>query len=214
LLLVAFLPEAFAQSSAALACPALMPQVDVESSQVRNTLSKLADVARQSDPFSMLYGNALASLLAAEIFYNQAGPAITRSGRFARGGLAGWQERQARDYIQSHLSEEIRIDHLARMVRLSVFHFCRAFKCTFGIPPHKYQLARRVEQAKELLIGSSLPVTSIAFRLGFGGTSQFSTVFRKMTGTTPTSYRRRLGLGEPDCVGEGDANSPPETASG
>jgi AraC family transcriptional regulator len=84
------------------------------------------------------------------------------------------------------------IDHLAEIAGLSPFHFSRAFKESFGRPPHRYQTWRRIEKAKELLAQCATSVTAIGVKLGFSDTSSFSTTFHKHTGTTPTAYRRGL----------------------
>jgi len=110
----------------------------------------------------------------------------------ARGGLAGWQQRIAAAYIEEHLAEHISLDTLARAVRLSAYHFCRAFKRSFGVPPHRYHNSRRIEHAKTLLAGPTCSVTGIALKIGFSETSSFTAAFRKATGTTPTAYRRSL----------------------
>jgi AraC family transcriptional regulator len=81
---------------------------------------------------------------------------------------------------------------LAESVRLSPRHFARAFKQSFGQPPHQYQLSRRVERAKALLGRGEMSVTEIAVALGFSDTSAFSTTFRRFSGGTPRDYRRAL----------------------
>jgi AraC family transcriptional regulator len=75
---------------------------------------------------------------------------------------------------------------------LSPYYFCRAFKQSFGMPPHRYHNARRIEQAKMLLGEPTPSVTEIGLRLGFSDTSSFSTAFRKAIGLTPTAYHRSL----------------------
>jgi methylphosphotriester-DNA--protein-cysteine methyltransferase len=72
--------------------------------------------------------------------------------------------------------------------RLSPYHFARAFKQSFGVPPHRYHIERRIARAKELLSGSS--VTEVAMAVGFAETSSFSTAFRRATGFTPSEFRR------------------------
>lgn len=109
-----------------------------------------------------------------------------------RGGLASWQERAVTSYIEEHLAEPISLATLAQLVRLSPFYFCRAFKQSFGMPPHRYHSGRRIELAKTLLAKPSSSVTHVGMALGFRETSSFTAAFRKMTGLTPTAYRRSL----------------------
>ena len=92
------------------------------------------------------------------------------------------------------LTEQIPLATLAGLVRLSTYYFCRAFKQSFGIPPHRYHTQRRIEQAKIMLAEQQQrSITEIAVILGFSETSSFTTAFRKVVGQTPSRYQRSLG---------------------
>jgi AraC family transcriptional regulator len=110
-----------------------------------------------------------------------------------RGGLAAWQQRIVTAYIEEHLSERIELATLAQLVGLSRSYFCRAFKQSLGMPPHRYQNNRRLEHAKLLLAKPACSVTDIGVTMGFSETSSFSAAFRKATGFTPTAYHRNVG---------------------
>jgi AraC family transcriptional regulator len=105
-----------------------------------------------------------------------------------KGGLAAWQEREALTYIEDRLAEPITLEVFAELVGLSTYHFCRAFKRS--IPPHRYHTRRRIERAKELLGKPSLSITQVGLFVGFSTPSAFATTFRKVTGLTPSAYRR------------------------
>jgi len=96
------------------------------------------------------------------------------------------------DFMEAHLTEDISLNGLAGLVRLSPYHFLRSFKRTFGEPPHRYWTGRRIERAKTLLANPRTSITEIAFDVGFSATSAFSATFRRITGQTPTDYRRSL----------------------
>ena len=81
---------------------------------------------------------------------------------------------------------------LAGLVRLSPTHFCRAFRRSLGMPPHRYHIHRRLEHAKTLLADRERSITAVAMASGFGASSSFATAFRKATGLTPQQYRRSL----------------------
>jgi AraC family transcriptional regulator len=110
----------------------------------------------------------------------------------ARGGLAAWQQRILLDYIEENLAEQIPLATLAQLVQLSPYHLCRAFKQSFGMPPHRYHTSRRIERAKALLAKPDYSVTDIGMTVGFCETSSFTAAFRKATGLTPTAYHRGL----------------------
>jgi AraC-like DNA-binding protein len=122
-------------------------------------------------------------------------PGCQRKSEF-RGGLAAWQERIVSAHIEEHLASSISVATLAGLARLSPHHFCRAFKRSFGIPPHRYHMMRRIERAKILLMQQARSVTDIGLDLGFSETSSFSTLFRRLTGQTPSEFRRRVPYDE------------------
>jgi methylphosphotriester-DNA--protein-cysteine methyltransferase len=65
---------------------------------------------------------------------------------------------------------------------------CRAFAQSFGIPPHRYQVKRRIEKANTMLAARKA-VTQIGVTLACSGTRSFEEVFRKSTGQTTSSYQ-------------------------
>lgn len=107
----------------------------------------------------------------------------------AHGGLPPGSIRRVRDYIDSHLTENIRIDTLATSVGLSVYHFARVFKQSIGMPPHEFILRRRVERADQMLHRTELPLSEIAAAVGFSDQSHFARHFRRQTGMTPGAAR-------------------------
>ncbi len=107
-----------------------------------------------------------------------------------RGGLAAWQERLVAGHIERHIARQIPLAELACLVGLSTYHFARAFRQSFGMPPHRYHIMRRIERAKAMLSDHTKSVTEIGLALGFNETSAFTATFRKLTGLTPTAYGR------------------------
>jgi AraC-like DNA-binding protein len=105
-----------------------------------------------------------------------------------RGGLAPWQKRRLTELIESNLEGELRLAYLAEECGLSVSHFSRSFKCSFGVPVHRYLIARRVERAKILLRSSSTPLSEIAIESGFADQAHFSRTFRAVVGTSPMRW--------------------------
>ena len=78
------------------------------------------------------------------------------------------------------------------MVELSRYHFARAFKHSFGVPPHRFHMSRRMERAKTLLEERTRSVTEVGLMLGFAETSSFTTSFRRTVGVTPSDFRRSI----------------------
>jgi AraC family transcriptional regulator len=136
------------------------------------------------------YGEALCVVLAHELVRLNSGSRNVETTK--RGGLAGWQQRIVTDYIEEHLAECIPISTLAQLVRLSLFHFCRSFKQSLGMPPHRFVTRRRIERAKSLLAKRVNSVSEVGAAIGFSETSSFTAAFRKATGLTPSNYQRSL----------------------
>jgi AraC-like DNA-binding protein len=106
------------------------------------------------------------------------------------GGLSPQVAGHIRDYIESHLAENIRLDQLAALAGLSMSHFARAFKQTMGTPTRRYIIKRRIIRAQQLLADPTLSLSQIALRLGFADHSHFTRQFRLETGTTPRIARQ------------------------
>lgn len=107
-----------------------------------------------------------------------------------RGGLAPWQRRKIVDHVQENLSSSLRVEELARLVRLSKSHFSRAFKATFQQSPYHYIMACRMAYAKELMATSNTSLSQIALECGLTDQAHLCKAFRKSFGTTPNKWRR------------------------
>jgi AraC family transcriptional regulator len=146
--------------------------------------------AQIDEPSTHGYAEVLSVALAHELMRLNSGD---RAERALRGGLAGWQQKKLAGYVEDHLADQIALAELAAIARLSPFHFARAFKQSFGVPPHRYHMNRRIERAKALLENPARSVTEIAVATGFAETSSFTAAFRRTVGLTPSDYRRGLG---------------------
>jgi AraC-like DNA-binding protein len=107
----------------------------------------------------------------------------------AQGGLPTGTMRRVREYVDVHLSESINLVMLAAVAGLSMHHFARQFKQSFGVTPHHYLTQKRVERAQEMLARTDLSLSEIAYATGFSDQSHLARHFRHMLGTTPSEFR-------------------------
>src|ERR1700751_1194200 len=110
-----------------------------------------------------------------------------------RGGLAPWQKRLVTTYIASNLGSTIRVCDLARLARLSVGHFFRAFRESFGEPPLIHITRRRIQHAQSLMVNSEASLSQLGLDCGMHDQSHFTRVFRRFVGINPGIWRRQFG---------------------
>ncbi len=108
-----------------------------------------------------------------------------------RGGLTPARLRHVKNYIHSHLNEELSLRELAKLAQLSPYHFGRLFKQSTGLSPHQFVMRQRIAKGRELLAEEYLSIAEIGDQLGFASQSHFTTVFRNLAGTTPSRYRQK-----------------------
>jgi AraC-like DNA-binding protein len=105
------------------------------------------------------------------------------------GGLAGWQARTVRRLAATQLAD-LTVGALAVASGLSLNHFSRAFRTTFGMSPREWLVQQRVEEARRRLLETSDTVDQIAVSLGYKSSSQLSRIFRARFGMSPRTFRR------------------------
>ncbi len=120
-----------------------------------------------------------------------------------RYAMAGRRRRQgmpracaaagARELIESRLTERLSLLELARACDATPLGLLRAFQDAYGMPPHRYQLQRRIQLARRRLRGGAdlaTDLATLAAELGFADQSHFSRVFKSVVGVPPGAYRR------------------------
>lgn len=98
---------------------------------------------------------------------------------------------QAKQYITEHYKASITLEEVAGKVQLSPYYFSKLFKEEAGVTFIEWLSTYRIEKAKKLLSDTTMSLKEICYEVGYHDPNYFSRVFRKMTGTTPTDYRRK-----------------------
>jgi AraC family transcriptional regulator len=169
-------------------CPSFHPS----TSSLPAAASQILDEVRGALPHDLAAASLSATRLALLLRESVSVPPRTAP---SKGGLASWQERKVRDYVDTNIDSSILVEDLAGIVSLSAAHFCRAFKKSFSATPHAYIVSRRVERAQELMRTTRTPLSQIALDCGFADQTHLSKLFRRLTGRTPNNWRRTYTLG-------------------
>jgi AraC-like DNA-binding protein len=112
----------------------------------------------------------------------------------------GWEDRVAkiapatlarvRDYIHAYLDQAIQLQDLASVAGISKRSLITSFSCHFGLPPQRYLIQARVNEARTLL-RRGVEIAEVASAVGFADQSHLTRHFRSMLGVTPARYIRR-----------------------
>jgi AraC-like DNA-binding protein len=113
---------------------------------------------------------------------------FSRDARRSQDTIAPFHEfKTCIEYLQAHLTENISIDHLAKLSCMSLSTFERKFKQHFSLTPKQYILHMKVHEACRLLPTAG-SIARVAVETGFGGQSYFTKQFRSVVGITPKQY--------------------------
>lgn len=93
-------------------------------------------------------------------------------------------------YMDKHYHEPMNLSMLAEKFSVSRPYLCSAFKSLTGISPMEYIIRKRITHAKHLLVSTDKSVLSISEECGFCSLSNFNSQFKRMTGSTPSGYRK------------------------
>ena len=127
-----------------------------------------------------------------EVAFALAGAAMRLAGRPRRSRAPAHHHGRMTEvlrYMAEHAAAPHKLTGLARMARMSPYHFLRSFKAATGVTPHQWLLRARLHNAATQLVTSRAPVTDIALEVGFADLSNFTRTFRAEFGASPRQYR-------------------------
>jgi len=137
---------------------------------------------------SPLAVQGLAQVVAVHLARNYA--EVVNEGPHNASSLPGYKLRQVTDWMDRHFAEDFDLGQLAALAGLSEFYFHRLFKSAMGMTPYAYQTEVRMKQARRLLRETSHSISAVALDVGYANPSHFANVFRRVTGLSPSEYRR------------------------
>ena len=95
-------------------------------------------------------------------------------------------------YIKDNFHLDISIEHLADVAHLSVSALERRFKKHLVKTPKQFIRQIRLENARQLLVETNLPISEVAYQCGFLDHSYFSRQFKLMFDELPSDIRRQV----------------------
>ena len=134
----------------------------------------------------------LAALAGAEISWPLSDP--KGAGANIGCGLSVWKARKVTAYIDERLDRVIYNSELARIANLSVSHFSRAFKQTFGESARAYIMRCRIAMAQALMGQGGQTLADIALACGFADQAHMTRVFSRLVGVSPSRWRRAQAI--------------------
>jgi AraC family transcriptional regulator len=167
----------------------LLERTGHSDSVTSGLLMSAADVLEGNTVLDALFRQRLMDLLATRILAAHTG--VPTSFEPTLGGLAPHALRRAIERLRSDSDADVSLAALASDVGLSRFHFCRAFKESTGLSPHAWLRQHRLEQAMNMLRDTDTSIVSVAAQLGYASQTAFTAAFKKLTGETPSDWRRR-----------------------
>ncbi|MFB5662797.1 helix-turn-helix domain-containing protein [Alteribacillus sp. HJP-4] len=100
----------------------------------------------------------------------------------------------AKEFVYQHIEEEVGLDEVADKLGLNASYFSQLFKKETGETFVKYRIRLRMEKAKELLLRKDIKVIDIPYMIGLNDHPHFTKTFKRYTGHTPSSFRRKMGV--------------------
>jgi AraC family transcriptional regulator len=161
-----------------------------QDEQLRLLLTEMEYEVTSGSTTGPLYGDLLGLSLSVALIRKYAHIAVMPAPY--KGGIPRPQLKRVLEYIAANLASEIRLEDMASVADLSVFHFARAFRSSTGVTPHQYVLQRRIDIVKILLRTHNWNLENIASATGFADASHLTKAFRRQTGTTPKTWQRQI----------------------
>ena len=171
----------------------LRTQHELFDERISGITLELAEEALNGLPNGRLYAQGLCVALIGALATHHASAAHTPSMAVARAGRFGpLQRRRLLEMIRSNLGADLSLARLADEAGLSVHHFVRVFKASFGATPHRYVQQQRLEAAVAALQRQGRrSIADIALDHGFASQAHMTDLMRRHLGVTPRAVRQR-----------------------
>jgi AraC family transcriptional regulator len=168
----------------------LRTQHELFDERVSRITLELAREAMHRLPNGLVYAQGLSVALIGLLQHSHVDAPAVAEPRWGQLGVA--QQRRLVEMIRQELATDLSLSRLADAVGLSVYHFARLFKATFGITPHRYVQDRRLDAAvKALQSDRRSAIADVALACGFASQSHMTELMRRRLQITPRALRHR-----------------------
>jgi transcriptional regulator GlxA family with amidase domain len=123
------------------------------------------------------------------VFMQRAGRKSQSSPHFTPCAEGSSWVAQVQQYVLSNLSGDLSVKVLARVANMSIRTFARTFVRDAKISPAEYVVGARMDAARVMLLGTAIPLKTIAYECGFGNADHMRCVFQRCIGVSPKQYR-------------------------
>jgi AraC family transcriptional regulator len=156
---------------------------------ITNLLNIINYAFENPEQTSQLLVDEISILLMSHLIHNYSD--IAPIARRARGGLATWQERAAKEMLVDRICNPPTADELGQACGVSARHFIRAFRQSTGRTPHQWLMQERALKARSLLEHSDRTLSEISALCGYANQSHFCRAFLRHFGHIPSTARRQ-----------------------
>lgn len=150
---------------------------------IRPKLEEMYSIFRSDSPFRSVDCSQLLVKLMLSVYEH----ASNRTGM----GKQDMLTRKLIDYLQDHLTGSLPSGKIAAYMEMNYRYLCDVFKKKTGMTIHQYHTRLRITESMRLLRESTLNISQVAERVDYQDPLYFSTVFKRITGISPTEYLRQ-----------------------
>lgn len=160
---------------------------DSELELIANTIHREIEAG---NPSGRLYTEGLVIAMTSRLLAQHS--SLSQPSRIPTATLSGHRLKQVLSFIEDQLAEDLSLDQIAVVARLSPSHLKPLFRQAMGMPVHQYVIQRRIDRARALLTQDNLTMAEIAAATGFAHQSHLARHIRRATGLAPNDLRRRF----------------------
>ena len=173
-------------NNTAFSCRHLKPE-NTGDRAILNSIAQIYDAEQNADPIRPLIRQSLFYQLWAQLF--EINPIADKHTHAQNARLTALKSMMS--YIQKHYTQKLTLEDIAAVGNVCKSGCSKLFQSYLHQSPIRFLTECRLKKAAELLHGTDLNITEIAYACGFSGASYFTETFRNYLFCTPSEYRQK-----------------------